>query len=272
MPTSAVAAFYRFKPLVDLPVLRLRIEEACASADVRGTLLLAPEGLNGTLAAAPEGLATALDAIRSAIDCPDLEPRMSTHASQPFRRLKVRIKREIVTLGVPGLDPARRTGTLVPPRHWNRLLDDPAIPVIDVRNAFEHAVGTFAGAVDPGTKAFGDFPAYVRTNLDPARHKAVAMFCTGGIRCEKASAFMLAQGFETVYQLDGGILAYLSDVPLAESRWRGGCFVFDERGAVGQDLAPMSTPLCRVCTWPLESAEGGSDTVLCAACGAEQTG
>lgn len=268
MSAFAIAAFYRFKPLTDLPSLRLRLEQACAAAEVRGILLLAPEGLNGTLAGPPDGLAAALDAIRSATECPDLKRRMSACGSQPFRRLKVRIKREIVTLGVPGLDPARQTGTPVAPRDWNRVLDDPAIPVIDVRNAFEHALGTFTGAVDPGTAAFGEFPAFVHRTLDPVRHKAVAMFCTGGIRCEKASAFMLDQGFETVYQLDGGILAYLAEVPEEESRWRGGCFVFDERGSVGQDLVPEPVALCRSCSWPLS----GTAARHCTACGTDQGG
>ena len=267
MTAFAVAAFYRFKPLAGLPELRLRIESACAASTVRGTLLLAPEGLNGTLAGPPDGLAAALDAIRAAADCPDLRPRMSAHESQPFRRLKVRIKREIVTLGVPGIDPAGRTGTPVPPREWNRIVDDPAIPVIDVRNGFEHAVGTFTGAVDPDTRSFGEFPDFVRRTLDPARHRVVAMFCTGGIRCEKASAFMLDQGFETVYQLEGGILAYLAEVPEADSRWQGGCFVFDEREAVGPGLVPVPVTLCKACSRPLATARDGAGPLRCEACG-----
>lgn len=265
MPTFSIAAFYRFLPLSDLPSLRAHLHGICVGQGIKGTLLLAPEGLNGTLAGPPEALATALDAIRDAAGCPDLSPRMSVHDAQPFGRLKVRIKREIVTLGVPGTDPTRRTGTPVPPRAWNELLSDPDMPVLDVRNGFEHALGTFAGALDPGTAAFGDFPAYVRRTLDPARHKAVAMFCTGGIRCEKASAFMLDQGFETVYQLEGGILAYLAEVPERESLWQGGCFVFDERGAVGPGLRPMPVSLCPTCSRPLPSLTEGP-SLRCDAC------
>ena len=265
MSTFAIAAFYRFLPLSDLPSLREQLHGICVAQGIKGTLLLAPEGLNGTLAGFPEELAAALDGIREAVGCPDLRPRMSIHDAQPFGRLKVRIKREIVTLGVPGTDPTRRTGTPVPPHAWNDLLSDPDIPVLDVRNGFEHALGTFTGAIDPGTAAFGNFPAYVRRTLDPARHKAVAMFCTGGIRCEKASAFMLDQGFETVYQLEGGILAYLDEVPERESLWQGGCFVFDERGAVGAGLRPMPVRLCPTCSAPLPSSAEGSN-VRCAAC------
>lgn len=266
MPNIAVAAFYRFLPLSDLPALREQALAACAAAEVKGTLLLAPEGLNGTLAAPPEQLAAALDAIRQTAGCSDLTPRLAFHETQPFRRLKVRIKREIVTLGVPGTDPTRHTGTPVGPQAWNPLLFDPSIPVIDVRNGFEHAIGSFRGAIDPGTTAFSDFPGFVRDQLDPAKHKAVAMFCTGGIRCEKASAFMLDQGFETVYQLEGGILAYLAEMPETESLWRGGCFVFDERGAVGPGLAPLPVRLCPTCSWPLPSTKSTEGSVLCETC------
>ena len=265
MPTFAIAAFYRFLPLSDLPSLRGCLHGICVVQGIKGTLLLAPEGLNGTLAGSPAGLATALDVIRDAVGCLDLRPRMSVHDAQPFGRLKVRIKREIVTLGIPGTDPTRRTGTPVSPRAWNELLSNPAIHVLDVRNGFEHALGTFAGAIDPRTAAFGDFPAYVRRTLDPARHKAVAMFCTGGIRCEKASAFMLDQGFETVYQLEGGILAYLDEVPERESQWQGGCFVFDERGAVGPGLRPVPVRLCQTCSGPLPLSAGGQ-SLRCEAC------
>ncbi len=196
--------------------------------------------------------------------------RRSTAETAPFKRLKVRIKKEVVTIGDPSVDPRRRVGTYVEPGDWNALIADPDVLVIDTRNAFEVAFGTFEGAVDPGIARFGDFPAFVRKSLDPQRHRKVAMFCTGGIRCEKASSFMLDAGFEEVLHLKGGILAYLDAIDPAQSQWRGGCFVFDERVALGHGLEPLPIRNCLSCDAPLDdaarAAPGYEEGVSCPRC------
>lgn len=235
-----VAAFYQFVALPDCTALQEPVRQFCADRGLTGTLLLAPEGVNGTLA----GSETAIDALIQALTGPDLfggrldnlELKRSTATEQPFGKLKVRVKREIVALGHPATDPARGVGTYVEPEDWNALLATPGLVLIDTRNAFEVAMGSFDGAIDPGTERFSQFRDFVADKLDPATHKRVAMFCTGGIRCEKASAYMLSQGFETVYHLKGGILKYLEQVPAEASRWSGDCFVFDERVALGHGL------------------------------------
>jgi UPF0176 protein len=239
--TYKVAALYQFVSLPDAPGLREPLHRVCAGLGIKGTLLLAREGINGTVA----GPAAAVDALVAELrDGPlfggrldDLELKFSTASEMPFRRMKVRLKKEIVTLGDPGVDPSRLKGAYVSAKDWNALLDAPGLVLLDTRNAFEVEMGTFEGAVDPQIGRFGEFKDFVRRALDPKTHRKVAMFCTGGIRCEKASAYMLAQGFEEVYHLKGGILRYLEEVPEAESRWRGGCFVFDERVSLGQGLA-----------------------------------
>jgi len=235
-----VAAFYQFTALPDCAALQAPAREFCADLGLTGTLLLAPEGINGTLA----GTAAAIDALIAELTggtifggrLDHLELKRSTAAAMPFGRLKVRVKREIVTLGDPATDPTLRVGTYVDPADWNALLAMTDLVLIDARNAFEVAMGSFDGALDPGTERFSQFPDFVRRTLDPHTHKQVAMFCTGGIRCEKASAYMLSQGFETVYHLKGGILNYLEQVPAEDSRWSGDCFVFDERVALGPGL------------------------------------
>jgi UPF0176 protein len=235
-----VAAFYQFVALPDCAELQEPVRRFCADQGLTGTLLLAPEGINGTLA----GSEAAIAALIAMLTGPDpfggrldnLELKCSTAAAQPFGRLKVRVKREIVALGDPATDPTRGVGTYVEPEDWNDLLATPDLVVIDTRNAFEVAMGSFEGAIDPGTERFSQFRDFVAEKLDPATHKRVAMFCTGGIRCEKASAYMLSQGFETVYHLKGGILKYLEQVPADRSRWSGDCFVFDERVALGHGL------------------------------------
>jgi UPF0176 protein len=230
----AVMTFYRFVRLDGLPAWRDALAAQAAALGLRGTILLAAEGINATLA----GRRESLDAFRADLtrrpELTGLVCRFSTaDADNPvFDRLKVRIKAEIVRLDQPGVAPDRRTGEHVDAQRWNALLDDPEVLVLDTRNAYEIELGTFPGAIDPGTRSFRQFPDYVRRHLDPARHRRVAMFCTGGIRCEKASAWMLAQGFETVYQLDGGILRYLETVPDTKNRWQGECFVFDQRVSV----------------------------------------
>ena len=245
-----VAAFYEFAALPHVADLRGPIHEACTTNGVRGICLLAPEGVNGTLAGPPEGLAAALATMRR-ITGLTLPHKSSYAAAIPFRSLRVRLKKEIVTLGEPTADPTKRVGTYVDPQDWNALIADPDVLVIDTRNHFEFEVGTFARAIDPNTKSFGQFPAFVRQNLGNQKHRRIATFCTGGIRCEKATAFLLNEGFDKVYHLKGGILKYLETVPAEQSLWQGGCFVFDERIAVGHDLAVQPVEICPACQTPL---------------------
>jgi UPF0176 protein len=235
-----VAALYQFVSLPDFRELRSPLFSFCDERGIRGTLLLAEEGINGTLA----GSETAIDALIAELRngplfagrLDSLELKFSAAREMPFKRLKVRLKKEIVTLGDPLADPTRKVGTYVDPVEWNGLLQDPELILIDTRNSFEVAMGTFPGALDPGTERFSEFRDFVSRSLDPARHRKVAMFCTGGIRCEKASSYMLSQGFEEVFHLKGGILKYLEEVPPEESLWAGECFVFDERVSLGQGL------------------------------------
>jgi UPF0176 protein len=236
-----VAALYQFAPLPDFRDLREPLRARCDALGLKGTLLLAAEGINGTIA----GDDAAIDAFVAELrDGPlfggrldNLELKFSTAEVMPFLRMKVRLKKEIVTLGDAAADPARQVGIYVEAERWNELIADRETLVIDTRNAFEVAMGTFDGALDPKLSRFGDFKDFVRRELDPQKHRKIAMFCTGGIRCEKASAHLLANGFEEVYHLKGGILKYLEQVPEGESRWKGTCFVFDERVALGHGLA-----------------------------------
>jgi len=236
----AVAALYQFLPLPDFRELREPLHQLCARLGLRGSLLLAAEGLNGTVAGPAEAIAAFVDQLqRGAVfggRLNDLELKLSAAVDMPFRRLKVRLKQEIVTLGDATVDPTHRVGTYVAPQDWNALLSDPELVLIDTRNGFEVAMGTFEGARDPRISRFSEFRDFVARALDPARDRRVAMFCTGGIRCEKASSYMLAQGFAEVYHLKGGILKYLETVPESQSRWRGSCFVFDDRVALGHGL------------------------------------
>ena len=253
-----VAALYRFAAFDDPAAIRTALEARARALGIRGTLLVAGEGINGTIAGAPEAVDAMVATIRSLPGCAGLAPKYADAAGMPFHRLKVRLKREIVTLGVAGIDAARDAGTYVSPADWNALVDDPDTVVIDTRNGYEVAVGSFAGAIDPGTDAFRDFPAWVDAHRDELAGKRIAMFCTGGIRCEKATALMKAEGFDDVHHLDGGILRYLEEVPEGESRWRGECFVFDERVAVGHGLAPGSHVLCRGCRMPVSPEDRAS--------------
>jgi UPF0176 protein len=235
-----VAAFYQFAALPDFRELRDPLRALCAAHGLKGSVLLANEGINGTLAGCVAGIAGLVEALQHgplfAGRLDNLELKYSTAADMPFQRLKVRLKKEIVTLGAPGIDPTTQVGIYVDAAHWNDLIADPATLVLDTRNAFEVAMGTFEGAVDPGIKSFGEFKQFTAQRLDPERHRRIAMFCTGGIRCEKASAYLLARGFAEVFHLRGGILKYLEDMPESQSRWRGECFVFDERVALGHGL------------------------------------
>jgi UPF0176 protein len=235
-----VAAFYQFARLDDFRELRAPLHAFCARLALKGSVLLAPEGINGTVA----GRDDAVDAFAHELAhgerfggrLDNLELRFSTSAAMPFGRLKVRLKKEIVTLGDAAADPTRQVGTYIDPDQWNALIAAPDTLLLDTRNAFEVAMGTFEGALDPAITSFGQFKDFAARNLDPARHRRIAMFCTGGIRCEKASAHLLARGFAEVYHLKGGILNYLEQVPEPQSRWRGECFVFDERIALGHGL------------------------------------
>lgn len=231
----SVAALYRFARVDDPHAMAMALKEKCAANDVCGTLILAHEGINGTIGAPSPAQ---LDAVLTDIcrDFPGLELKFSQSAEKPFGRMKVKVKPEIVTMRTPEIDPTQIVGEYVEAKDWNALLDDPDVTVIDTRNSFEYAVGTFDRALDPGTEMFCDFPQFVEKALDPAKHKKIAMFCTGGIRCEKASSFMKAQGFESVYHLKGGILKYLETMPEEESRYKGRCFVFDERDSLGHGL------------------------------------
>lgn len=274
---SAVMTFYRFVRLDDLSALRDDIEAAAARLRLKGTVLLADEGINGTLAGAAAALTEFRDHLHSLPAFASLQCRFSSAAADNpvFYRLKVRIKAEIVRLDQPDVAPEQRTGVAVDARQWNALLDDPEVTVIDTRNTYEIDIGTFPGARNPGTRSFRELPDYVARHLDPAVHHRIAMFCTGGIRCEKASAWLLDQGFDTVYQLDGGILSYLETVPDGENRWQGECFVFDQRVSVDTDLDEGSFEQCFACRRPL-SPEDLADAdyqpgVSCPHCAHEQS-
>jgi UPF0176 protein len=235
-----VAAFYQFAALPDFRDLRQPLRALCDGLELKGSVLLAHEGINGTLAGPPEAIDTLIAALRDGdlfggrLD--HLELKFSSATTMPFGRLKIRLKKEIVTFGDEAADPTRQVGTYVEPTDWNDVIAAPDTLVIDTRNAFEVAIGTFEGAIDPAIANFGQFKKFVARHLDPARDRKIAMFCTGGIRCEKASSYLLAQGFTEVYHLKGGILNYLERVPETDSRWRGECFVFDERVALGHGL------------------------------------
>ena len=240
-----VATFYQFTSLPDFRELREPLRAVCADLKLKGSVLLAHEGINGALAGSADAIGALIDELRDGAlfrrRLDNLELKFSQASAMPFQRLKIRLKKEIVTLGDSGADPARQAGIYVDPADWNDLIAAPDTLLIDTRNAFEVAMGTFAGALDPAIKSFGEFKEFAARYLDPAKHRKVAMFCTGGIRCEKASAYLRSRGFAKVYHLKGGILKYLEGVPEAESRWRGECFVFDDRIALGHGLRERAT-------------------------------
>jgi UPF0176 protein len=235
-----VATFYQFTALPDFRELREPLRAICGELKLKGSVLLAHEGINGMLAGSAGAIAALVEELRQGTlfggRLDNLELKFSQGSAMPFQRLKIRLKKQIVTLGDSAADPTRQVGIYVEPADWNALIAAPDTLVIDTRNAFEVAMGTFPGAVDPGLKSFGQFTEFAARHLDPAKHRRVAMFCTGGIRCEKASAHLLSRGFAEVYHLKGGILKYLEGVPEAESRWHGECFVFDDRVALGHGL------------------------------------
>lgn len=250
-----ISALYKFVHLPDYKELRESILTACNEHGIKGTLLLAEEGVNGTIAGSREEMDRILEYLRQDSRLADLEHKESYAAEPPFLRMKVKLKKEIVTIGLPEVDPTEMVGTYVQAKEWNDLIADPDVIVIDTRNDYEYMVGTFDGAKNPDTFSFRQFPDYVKQNLDPGQHKKVAMFCTGGIRCEKASSLLLGMGFENVYHLKGGILKYLEEVPQEESMWQGECFVFDDRVTVNHDLLPGSYEMCFACKRPLSPEE-----------------
>ena len=263
-----VAAFYKFTPL-NPEAHRAALLAAGRGAGVRGSILLAGEGINATIAGSRAGVDAVLASVRALPGCADLDWKEAEADRQPFRRLKVRLKKEIVTLGQPA-DPSARVGTYVDPADWNDVVRDPDTVVIDTRNDYEVAIGTFAGAVDPATKSFGEFPDWWGRNQNLLKGKRVAMFCTGGIRCEKASSWLLGQGVPEVLHLKGGILKYLEEVPEAASTWQGECFVFDERVAIRHGLEQGTHTMCHACGRPVSPADRGHpdyrEGISCPAC------
>lgn len=253
-----VCALYKFTCLEDFAALRVPLLETMERLDICGTLLLAREGINGTIAGSRQSLDQLLEWLRSDPRLADLETKESMTRVRPFKRTRVKLKKEIVTMGVEGLDPNKTTGTYVKPENWNALISDPEVLVIDTRNDYEVQVGTFQHAINPETQSFREFPAYVAKQLDPGRHKKVAMFCTGGIRCEKSTAYLKEYGFGEVYHLQGGILKYLETVPQEESLWQGECFVFDDRVTVNHQLEKGQYDQCHACRLPITEADKNS--------------
>jgi UPF0176 protein len=253
--TQVVVTFYKFVRLPDFAEKRDSLLSQCEAQGIRGTILLAAEGINGTIAGSRQAIDAVLSFLRSDPRLVDLEQKESYADSVPFDRMKVRLKKEIVTLGLPEIDPSDRVGTYVSPQEWNELISDPEVTIIDTRNEYEVSIGTFRGAKNPKTASFRQFPDYVRNHLDPTKHKKVALFCTGGIRCEKATSFMMEHGFQEVYHLKGGILKYLEEVPAEESLWQGECFVFDQRVAVREGLAIGTHEMCPSCGHPISEAD-----------------
>ncbi len=263
MPKYLTAALYKFVSLPEYQSLQAPLLAACKIQHIKGTLLLAEEGINGTIAGLPDDIHRVLNYLRTdpifSGKFADLEHKESFADEHPFYRMKVKLKKEIVTLGVPGVSPTKKVGTYVKPEDWNALISDPEVLLIDTRNDYEVDIGTFKGAIDPKTTTFREFPEYVAKHFDKTKHKKVAMFCTGGIRCEKASSYMLDQGFDEVFHLQGGILKYLETVPQEQSMWEGECFVFDQRVAVKHNLEVGEYDQCYACRYPLSPAEMQSD-------------
>lgn len=265
-----ITALYKFVSLPDYEQLQPHIKDFCVARKIKGTLLLAEEGINGTICGEDQAIAEFLDFLKSDPRFSDISHKESYAKKQAFLRMKVRLKKEIVTLGVEGTNPNNTVGTYVDPQDWNDLISDPDVVVLDTRNIYEYEVGTFKGALDPHTETFREFPEFVKKNLDPTKNKKVAMFCTGGIRCEKASSYMLNQGFENVFHLKGGILKYLEKVSPEESLWEGECFVFDDRVTVRHGLEEGTFDQCHGCRRPITDHDKESEYyeagVSCPAC------
>jgi UPF0176 protein len=262
MSRFVVCALYKFVSLDNHQALRAPLHNTLLANQVRGTLLLASEGINGTVAGTRQGIDALLDWLRSHSQLADIDYKESSTDSLPFKRTRVKLKKEIVTMGVPDIDPAHVVGTYVNPQDWNALISDPDVLLVDTRNDYEVQVGTFKNAVNPGTGTFREFPRYVEQQLDPKKHKKVAMFCTGGIRCEKSTAFLKAQGFNEVFHLKGGILKYLEEVPEDKTLWEGECFVFDERVTVNHRLEEGNYDQCHACRLPITDTDKASEKFL----------
>ena len=258
-PSTQVAALYRFVRLEDYENLRGPLLAFCEARGIRGTLLLAEEGINGTIAGTAQAISEVLEYLKKDDRLADLECKFSYNTDRPFLRMKVKLKKEIVTMGRPGIDPNQCVGRYASPEQWNTLVDDPECLVIDTRNDYEVEIGTFQGAINPNTTSFREFPEWVEKNLDPSKHKKVAMFCTGGIRCEKSTSLLVSMGFEDVWHLQGGILNYLEKTPVEQTRWDGECFVFDSRVSVDHDLEKGSYDQCYACRFPIDDAQKASD-------------
>lgn len=275
MSQIVIAALYKFVALPDFQQLREPLLAECLRLGIKGTLLLAHEGINGTVSGTRQGIDGLLAYLKRDPRLLDLEHKESLEDEQPFYRMKVKLKKEIVTMGVGDIDPNETVGTYVEPRDWNALIRSPDVTLIDTRNYYEYEIGTFDGAVNPNTESFRELPQFVAQNLNPGKHKKVAMFCTGGIRCEKSTAYLKKQGFEEVYHLKGGILKYLEEIPPAESLWRGECFVFDNRVAVNHALEKGQYDLCHGCRHPItqqdKQSEKYSPGVTCPRCFDKQT-
>ncbi len=255
MSAIVVAAMYKFVGLPDFERLREPLLDFCVAQGIKGTLLLAHEGINGTVSGTREAIDKLLAYLRADPRFADIEHKESFEQGLPFYRMKVKLKKEIVTMGIEDIDPNKTVGTYVDPKDWNALISDPDVTLIDTRNYYEYNIGTFKGAINPETTSFRELPEYVAKNLDPVKHKKVAMFCTGGIRCEKSTAFMKQQGFEEVYHLKGGILKYLEEIPKENTLWEGECFVFDNRVAVDHDLNKGQYDQCHGCRHPITEAD-----------------
>jgi len=255
MPKYIICALYHFVTLEDYELLREPLLKVMLSHDVKGTLLLAREGINGTISGTREGIDNVLAWLRNDERLAKLDTKESFDDQVPFYRTRVKLKKEIVTMGIDSIDPTHIVGTYIKPKDWNALISDPDVLLLDTRNDYEVAIGTFKDAVNPDTTTFRQFPQYVEDNVDKKKHKKVAMFCTGGIRCEKSTAFLKTQGFDEVYHLEGGILKYLEDVPEEESLWEGECFVFDNRVSVNHQLEKGQYDQCHACRMPITEAD-----------------
>lgn len=266
MSQIVVCALYKFVSLENYVELRQPLLDQMLGNGIRGTLLLALEGINGTVAGSQQGIDALLAWLDRQAGLDNIVAKFSYDEQMPFHRTKVKLKKEIVTMGVEGIDPRRVVGTYVKPKDWNALISDPDVVLVDTRNDYEVQIGTFKGAINPKTETFREFPDYVKQNLDPAKNKKVAMFCTGGIRCEKSTAYLKEQGFEEVYHLEGGILKYLEEVPESDTMWEGECFVFDERVAVNHQLEKGQYDQCHACRMPLTATEKQSEQYILGTC------
>ena len=262
MAPIVVAALYRFTPMDDYRALKSPIEKEMKQFGVKGSLLLAKEGINGTIAGDREGIDQLISFLRRDDRLKEMDVKESFCDEMPFRRTRVRLKKEIVTMGVEGIDPLKSVGTYIDPKDWNALISDPDVTLIDTRNDYEFAIGTFQGAENPNTTSFRQFPEYVEQNLAPEKNRKVAMFCTGGIRCEKSTALLKGMGFDEVYHLRGGILKYLEEIDPEESLWEGDCFVFDGRVSVGHGLEEGEHIMCFGCGWPVTQEQQDSELFI----------